>query len=87
LSAPSDWSNKSDNGPPAADPVSSGLFNVDGLPERIAQYAPLWFFADNVVTGQRWLLYAKFLSTPGGRRDGWHFLGWAAPRRKQLGPR
>ena len=67
--------------------VSSGLFNVDGLPERIARYAPLWFFADNVVTGQKWLLYAKFLSTPGDRRDGWHFLGWAAPRRKRLGPR
>ena len=67
--------------------VSSGLFNVDGLPERIARYAPLWFFADSVVTGQKWLLYAKFLSTPGDRSFGWHFLGWAAPRRKHLGPR
>ena len=67
--------------------VSSGLFNVDKLPERIAQYAPLWFFADSVVTGQRWLLYAKFLSTPTDRSFGWHFLGWAAPRRKRPGPR
>ena len=67
--------------------ASSGLFNVDGLPERIARYAPLWFFADSVVTGQKWLLYAKFLSTPGDRSFGWHFLGWAAPRRKHLGPR
>ena len=67
--------------------VSSGLFNVDKLPERIAQYAPLWFFADSVVTGQNWLLYAKFLSTPTDRSFGWHLLGWAAPRRKRLGPR
>lgn len=67
--------------------MSVSLFIVDGLPERIAQYAPLWFFADNAVTGQNWLLYVKFLSTPADRRDGWHFLGWAAPRRKRLGPR
>ena len=67
--------------------VSGSLFNVDKLPERIAQYAPLWFFADSVVTGQNWLLYAKFLSTPTDRSFGWHFLGWAAPRRKHLGPR
>ena len=64
--------------------MAGALFNIDRLPERIARYAPLWFFADSVVTGQRWLLYAKFLSTPGDRRDGWHFLGWAAPRRKPL---
>ena len=67
--------------------MSGSLFNVDKLPEQFAQYAPLWFFADSVVTGQSWLLYAKFLSTPGDRSFGWHFLGWAAPQRKQLGPR
>lgn len=67
--------------------VSSALFNVGGLPEKIARYAPLWFFADSVVTGQNWLLYVNFLSTPVDRRDGWHFLGWAAPRRNRLGPR
>ena len=67
--------------------MSGGLFNVGRLPERIAQWAPLWFFADSAVTGRNWLLYAKFLSTPADRRDGWHFLGWAAPRRMRLGPR
>ena len=67
-------------------PKSAALFNHDRLPETIAKYAPLWLFADGVAAGRNQQLYTNFLSTPADRRTARHFLGWAAPGKKQPDP-